>query len=110
MAAYLESLGDAELGQRNEPLTASERQAYVGVYAFGSEALDRLEVSEHSRSQMLRIKRSGQRFGRAMFNLGSHEFHPTGAPSVRIRFGLAGDQIASVTVADAAFSVTADRL
>ena len=110
VAAYLESLGDADIGQRNEPLTASEREAYVGVYAFGGGETDRLEVSEHSRSQMLRIKRSGQRFGRAMFYLGSHEFHPTGAPSVRIRFALDGDQIASVTVADAAFSVTAGRL
>ena len=110
VVAYLESLGDADIGQRNEPITASEREAYVGVYAFGSGALDRLEVSEHSRTQMLRIKRSGQPFGRAMFYLGSHEFHPTGAPSVRIRFGFDGDQIASVTVLDAAFSVTAGRL
>ncbi len=110
VAAYLESLGDADIGQRNEPMTASERKAYVGVYAFGGSATDRLEVNEHSRSQMLRIKRSGQQFGRAMFYLGSHEFHPTGAPSVRIRFALDGDQIASVTVLDAAFSVTAGRL
>ncbi|MEE9129359.1 MAG: hypothetical protein V3T84_05025 [Phycisphaerales bacterium] len=110
VVAYLESLGDADIGQRNEPMTASEREAYVGVYAFGAGETDRLEISEHSRSQMLRIKRSGQPFGRAMFYLGSHEFHPTGAPSVRIRFALDGDQIASVTVADAAFSVTADRL
>ena len=74
-------------------MTASERKAYVGVYAFGEGETDRLEVSEHSRTQMLRIKRSGQQFGRAMFYLGSHEFHPTGAPSVRIRFALAGHQL-----------------
>ncbi len=80
------------------------------MYACGEGETDRLEVSEHSRSQMLRIKRSGQRFGRTMFYLGSHEFHPTGAPSVRIRFALEGNQIASVTVADAAFSVTGGRL
>ena len=110
VVAYLESLGDADIGQRNEPMTASERKAYVGVYAFAEGATDRLEVSEHSRTQMLRIKRSGQPFGRAMLYLGSHEFHPTGAPSVRIRFAVDGDQIASVTVVDAVFSVTAGRL
>ena len=110
VVVYLESLGDADIGQRNEPMTAAEREAYVGVYAFGAGETDRLEVNEHTRSQMLRIKRSGQPFGRTMFYLGSHEFHPTGAPSVRIRFGFDGDQIASVTVADAAFSVTGGRL
>ena len=71
------------------------------MYAFGSGALDRLEVSEHSRTKMLRIKRSGQPFGRAMLYLGSHEFHPTGAPSVRIMFGFEGERAASVTVLDA---------
>ena len=110
VVAYLESLGDADIGQRNEPLTASERRAYVGVYAFGDGETDHLVVNEHSRSQMLRIKRSGQRFGRAMFYLGSHEFHPTGAPSVRIRFGLEGEQVTSVTVVDAQLSVVGNRI
>ena len=110
VAAYLDSLGDADIGQRNEPMTASERETYVGVYAFGSGALDRLEVSEHSRTQMLRIKRSGQPFGRAMLYLGSHEFHPTGAPSVRIMFGFEGERAASVTVLDAQLVVAGNRI
>ncbi len=110
VVAYLESLGDADVGQRNESITASERETYVGVYAFGSGALDRLEVAEHSRTQMLRIKRSGQQFGRAMFYLGAHEFHPTGAPSVRIRFSFEGERAASVTVVDAQLIVAGNRV
>ncbi len=110
VVAYLESLGDADIGQQNEPMSASERESYVGVYAFGEGETDRLEVSEHSRSQMLRIKRSGQAFGRTMFYLGSHEFRPTGAPSVRIKFGLEGEQVASVTVTDAQLIVVGNRI
>ncbi len=110
VVAYLESLGDADSGQQSEPMTALEREAYVGVYAFGEGETDRLEVIEHSRSEMLRIKRSGQAFGRAMFYLGSHEFHPTGAPSVRIRFSMDGERASRVTIVDAELVVVGNRI
>ncbi|MCH8314396.1 MAG: hypothetical protein IIA64_00350 [Planctomycetes bacterium] len=70
----------------------------------------RLEVYEHSRNKMLMIKRSGQPFGRAMLYLGSHEFQPTGAPSVRIRFGFEGERAASATVLDAQLVVAGERI
>lgn len=104
---YLETLGDADVGYQTETLTADEKKSYLGVYYFGKGDLDHLEIYEHRRNKALMIKRAGQRFGRTLFYLGLHEFHPTGAPFVRINFALEGNQVVELTIRDPEVIVTA---
>ena len=102
---YLESLGDADIGPTSVTLAPDELQTYVGTYTFDSGASDRLEVSE--RNGRLRILRIGGD-ARGLVPLGDHEFHPLGAPAVRIRFAFDTDQ-AMLTVHDPDVIVTGTR-
>lgn len=107
VAKYLETLGDADVGYQTETLTADEKKSYLGVYYFGTGDLDHLEIYEHRRNKALMIKRAGQAFGRTLFYLGLHEFHPAGAPFVRIKFAHEGDQVVELTIRDPEVIVTA---
>lgn len=107
---YLQSLGDADNGYQTQPMTDDQKKAYSGVYTFGTGENDRMEVYEHQRSKMLRIKRAGEAFGRTLFYLGSNEFHPAGAPFVRINFAFEGDQVVELTIRDTEVIITARRL
>ena len=110
VAKYLETLGDADVGYQTETLTADEKKTYAGVYAFGTGDNDRMEVYQHQRSKMLRIKRAGEQFGRTLFYLGLHEFHPAGAPFVRINFTFDSDQVAQLTIRDPEVILTAKTI
>ncbi len=96
---YLESLGDADQGYTNLPLEQSEIDSNTGEYAYGPEPVRRFGI-EHKRS-VLRFTRQG-RFPRNLFHQGDLEFHPAGAPSVRISFVLDGviAQAVSLNITD----------
>ncbi len=103
---YLEALGDADPSQQSVPLSLPAA-AYLGFYAWSAEPGDRLEVEE--RRDLLSLRR-GEGFGRTLFHLGGHEFHPTGAPSVRVRFQVEGERAVALTVLDPGPVVTARRV
>jgi hypothetical protein len=78
-------------------------------YAFGTGALDRLEVTVGPFGLMI-----GRPEGtaRGLSHLGDHAFHPAGAPSVRVRFEVpadAGEPASGVTIHDAELIVRAVR-
>jgi hypothetical protein len=107
VVAFLESIQDANLAYRNEPLDEAARAACVGEYGFGAGATQRLTVSATARGA-LQIRREGA-FDRALFHLGGLVFHPAGAEAVRIRF-TPGTPSPSVSVEDGTQLITARRL
>ncbi len=83
VVALLESLGDADVPYRDEPLLADERQSLEGRYTFGGGRRDSLVVSTVQGALM--IARVGT-VPRGLFHQGEFAFHPAGAESVAIRF------------------------
>lgn len=92
---YLEALGDAGIEQESLPLTAEERAAYLGP--FKVEGGPTFEIKE--RGELLVIEPAGGTF-RGLLRIGEREFHPTGAPAVRIRFEFDGGRAARATITD----------
>jgi hypothetical protein len=104
---YLESLGDADIGQEGLPVPAEERKSVQGTYAFGEAEDERLVVSERKGS--LVIKRIG-RAPRDMIRVGSRAYHPTGAPAVSLRFEPGGSKPEVLNAVDAELTVVAQRV
>lgn len=98
VAAYLESLGDA--GETATPAKASDelRTRHFGEYAYGERGERRFTIGA-DKNDFLEFK-SEDGSGRRLMVLGEREFHPIGAPAVRVR--LEGDR------ADAARVIVVD--
>lgn len=103
---YLEELGEADPPQASEPLLLAP-DAYAGTYAWGSGEDERVVILE--RRGALAFRR-GERFPRRMFHLGNHEFHPGGAPHVRIRFEVADERAIGLSVVDSELVMAARRV
>lgn len=103
---FLESLGDADLPLTNEALAPEARASLEGRYVFGERPRDRFVVGVQQ-NQLGLNRPGGTR--RNLFHLGRLEFHPNGAPAVRIRFELEGAKVAALTVADPDLVVRARR-
>jgi hypothetical protein len=106
VVAFLESIQDANVPYRNEPLDEAARAACIGKYGFGAGATQRLVVSVTSRGE-LQIRREGA-VDRNLFHLGGLVFHPAGADAVRIRFA-PGTPSPSVRIEDGTQLMTAQR-
>lgn len=98
VAAYLESLGDADPRVAKGELSAEEQDVYLGKYPFGPGAEDRVLVKRGESGDMQMT--IGKSSGRRLQWLGEHEFSPAGAASVRIRFVVENGKAQSVTVTD----------
>jgi hypothetical protein len=83
---FLKSLGDADA---DPPVSLSESDAnsVKGTYVFGRGASQQIDVTL-DRAQV-GWARKGM-MGRPIFHLGDRVFYPSGAPTVRIRFGESG--------------------
>jgi hypothetical protein len=80
---YLKTVDGADDHLETQPLTDADMTKLSGIYLFGVTPADRIEISA-ARNQ-LQIGRPGH-FPRGLLHLGSFEFCPIGAESVRIRF------------------------
>lgn len=107
VADYLESLGDA--GEAATPAKASKelRERFFGEYAYG-ERSDRTFTIGADKNDVLEFK-SSDGAARRLFVVGEAEFHPAGAPAVRIR--LEGDrrESARVVIVDGELTVNGVR-
>ncbi len=103
---YLEDLGDADPRQANEPLVL-DIEAYTGTYAWGPGELERVSIIDRRGQLGFKV---GERFPRTMFHVGDHDFHPGGAPHVRIRFTVEGGRAADVSVLDPDLVISASRV
>ncbi len=108
VVAYLESLGDADIGAVNLETSDEQKQRYLGRYVFGTGDDDAFEVITNSRG-FLAIRR-GDRFGRTLLRVEDHGFAPGGAAAVRVRFNVQGDRVVSLTVHDPVPLLTATRI
>jgi hypothetical protein len=80
---YLKAVGDADNSPSEPPLTAEQLSSLVGAYAFGAGADDRLDIT--LTKDRLSVNRPGHT-ARGLTYVGSLEFFPAGAESVRIAF------------------------
>src|SRR5215471_1136479 len=80
---YLTALGGADDRLPTKPITSEENARLAGIYAFGSSATDRLEITVAR--EALQIGRPGH-VARGLAHLGAFEFYLAGAENVRIRF------------------------
>jgi hypothetical protein len=94
---YFESLGDADLPMKDEPLTDQDRAQLDGRYTFGDRPRDTFKVVTTPKE--VSIERLGAT-PRNFRHLGDLAFYPPGAPQVRIRFEREGGKIAALTVSD----------
>ncbi len=106
---YLEKAGDADIGPTSLPLTDDEKRMYTGEYSFGKEPSHAFKVSI-DKNNRLNITRQPEGTNLVMFHQGNHEFHPAGAPAVRIRFEEKDDKALSLTVIDGKLLLKATRV
>ena len=97
VVALLESLGDANVPYRDEPLTEDERASLEGRYTFGKGPRDSFVVSvQRGALMMARVGTPA----RGLFHQGAFAFHASGAEGVAIRFERDDGKAVAVTIAD----------
>lgn len=106
VAAYLESLGDANNRPPSTPLDNADRDTLVGRYAYGKGARDYFDVDV--RNDQLGLGRPGTT-RRFLIHTGSLVFFPSGVPTVKVAFARANGKVTQFTVADPEVIVTATR-
>ncbi|HVZ94458.1 MAG TPA: hypothetical protein VG797_08105 [Phycisphaerales bacterium] len=104
---YLSSLGDAGIRYQPSPLSEEEVARYIGVYSFGTGATDRVEVKAGKKTPLTLERAGGSALN--LFYKGNGEFHPPGAPAVRIRFVMEGERAARVEFLDPDLYLAATR-
>jgi hypothetical protein len=105
---YLETLGDADPTYMNATLDADAIRRAQGTFAFGQGANDRFTIEAGDRGG-LTIRR-GDGTPRPLFHLGGLEFHPSGAPSARIRVVDAAGAASRLEIHNPGLIVAATRL
>ena len=103
---YLEHVGDADIGEPDVKIPPEEQQRILGTYAFGETEDESVEILIERGE--LRIKKTG-RVGRRLARVKKLEYHPTGAPAVRIRFAESNSAIETLTIEDGQLSIDARR-
>jgi hypothetical protein len=104
---YLESLGDADLPMKSEPLAPEDRALLDGRYSFGDRPRDVFIVT--TKPNQAGILRVGA-IERGLTHVGNLAFHPVGAPAVRIRFEREGTKVVALTVSDPDLIVRARKI
>ncbi|HUF57450.1 MAG TPA: hypothetical protein VMM55_12905 [Thermohalobaculum sp.] len=107
VAAYLEALGDAEPAYASAQPTQQQAAEVAGTYVFGDGENDRFVIEVSDRGAL--VLRRGDASHRQLFHLGGLEFHPTGAPSARIRLLPAAGAPARLEIHNPGLVLTAIR-
>ncbi len=107
VAAFLETLGDADVAYPAEPLADADRDAVAGTYAFGSGSADTFAVTVHPRFGLQIARGSGN--PARLIHTGRRVFHPVGASAVRMTFA-AGSPCRTMSVVDGDIALTASRV
>ena len=104
MVGWLIELGGAD---PKPAVFDADPAPYLGTYRFGNGETDVIDV-HLDRRKNLAIQRL-QQDGRVLIPVGENRFYPSGVPSVRIQFEIAGDVASAVTVYDGRLRVRATR-
>lgn len=103
---YLERLGGADRRPTDLPISEEEIRAYVGSYVLVSDPSVRFRIVGWRGQLAFRRRESAPR---RLLRQDEHEFHPVGAPDVRIRFELRGERAVGVDFVDGPSTITASR-
>ena len=106
---YLETLGDADLGVTNLALDEGATARYVGTYETEGTSGVIFRIAVNERRKVLTFQRD-QRTRRFLNYLGSDEFSPGGAASVRISFDVDNGTALGLTIRDGDLVVKAHRI
>lgn len=106
---YLETLGDADIGQVNEPLDEQTAQAYVGDYVPDGAPEVVFRIGFHERQNVLTFQRDDRQF-RFLMHVGNHAFNPGGAATVRIAFDVRAGRGMGLSIRDGDLMITARRI
>jgi hypothetical protein len=104
---YLESLGDADIPLPSSPLADERAATYAGTYRFGPNPGDVFEI-KFEKSQLTILRPGGT--PRRLFLTKDHEFFPSGAPDVTIRFQVTNGQSTGITVVERDPVLSAQRV
>ncbi len=104
---YLTAIGGADPVPRSVELPAGAASRYGGRYAFGSRDQDVIEIKLEKSA--LSFLRQGT-VPRNLVHLGDDTFHPSGVPTVKIRFAIAGETATELTVFDPDLVLRAGRV
>lgn len=107
VVAYLEELGDADVGPTNKPLTAEQIAMYKGTYRINDSELGVFSIIE---SRGMIAFKYGEETKRNLMHQGDHEFHPGGSPEVRFLFDVFDGVTKSVLIIDAEAATRAMRV
>ncbi len=106
---YLDTLGDADIGATNLPLDEGTAAMYVGNYEPEGAPGVVFRIAMHERRKVLTFRRD-ERVARFLNHLGSDEFSPGGAASVRLSFDVDSGTALGLTIRDGDLVVKAHRL
>jgi len=108
VAEYLAGIQGA--GGDETPMSPDEdaKRIYLGNYRFGKRDSEQFEIKV-SNQGVLEIQRQGG-FAQRLFRTAEHEFHPPGAPAVRIRFEIDNGRARRATVTDGSRVIVGRRI
>ncbi len=107
VVAFLKTLPGTG-GSTAPTMTDQEKEVYIGRYSYGTGADDFVEAYRHSQG-FLMLRRGSVGSGSRLNKTGPHEFAPSGAPAVRIRFTVEGLKATSVSIHDSVVILTARK-
>lgn len=93
---YLEELGNADIQERDIPISDSDKQKYLGDYMYGDGEKDGLSVKLNMR-EMLSLGKLGKGGG-ALFQKAPNLFTYNGITSIEIIFEVVGDKVMSLSI------------
>lgn len=105
---YLETLGDADPGWPDAPMSEGEKEKYLGDYKYGPGDSDGFSVRLNMR-KMLSLGRMGA-FGGGLYYRGNQAFVYNGTPSVTVTFQLEDDRVMRLAVEEPGLRVVAERV
>lgn len=106
--AYLEQVGNANVGHTSLVYTEEDKTIFLGDYQFGEGETELFNVGPYSLdpANFIRITRKGLP-GRLLHKIGDHTFSPTGAPSVKISFQVVDGKVTSLTIRESGNQIKA---
>ncbi len=107
LISYLESLGNADVQEKNIEMSDEEKEKYLGDYMYGDGPSDGFSIKLNMR-KLIALGKIGT-FGGALFKTGDNLFAYNGAPSVQVKFSVENGKVLSLTVHEPDFMLTAKK-
>lgn len=108
LIAYLDELGNADIQVENLPLTALEKEKYLGDYKYGDGPEAGFSIKLNMRDN-LSFGKLGN-FGGTLYRRGENEFIYNAMPTVKIVFNKENNVITGLTIIEPELTLTAKKM